>query len=110
MNLEKLNDPCVEARLAAVRGLGESVKAGVKPTDEVNNHVHTIIPLIIHLDSSSAIVRVGEARLSRPCCYGRCCLRRLPVRYSKPTIEITKYHLYVPRFSIRDAVNHPSQS
>ena len=42
MKLDKLNDPCVKPRLAAIRELGESVKAGVKQTDEVNNHVHTI--------------------------------------------------------------------
>lgn len=42
MNFELLNDPCVQTRLATIRELGESVKAGVKPTDEVNNHVHTI--------------------------------------------------------------------
>ncbi|MEI8207470.1 MAG: PHP domain-containing protein, partial [Kiritimatiellales bacterium] len=42
MKLDKLNDPCVKTRLAAIRELGESVKAGVKQTEEVNNHVHTI--------------------------------------------------------------------
>lgn len=42
MNLAPLNDPDVKVRLAAVRGVGESVRQGVPPTDEVNNHVHTI--------------------------------------------------------------------
>jgi len=42
MKLDKLNDPCVKTRLAALRELGESVKAGAKQTEEVNNHVHTI--------------------------------------------------------------------
>ncbi len=42
MSLSKLNDPCVKTRLMAVRELGLSVKEGVKPTEEVNNHVHTI--------------------------------------------------------------------
>jgi len=42
MKLDKLNDPCVEARLAALRELGESVKADAKQTEEVNNHVHTV--------------------------------------------------------------------
>lgn len=37
-----LNSLNVAERLAAVRELGESVKQGVAPTDEVNNHVHTI--------------------------------------------------------------------
>ena len=42
MNFDVLNDPCIETRLAAIRELGESVKKGVKQTDEVNNHVHSI--------------------------------------------------------------------
>jgi len=42
MDLTPLNHPNPETRLAAVRALGESVKQGVTPTDEVNNHVHTI--------------------------------------------------------------------
>jgi hypothetical protein len=42
MNGVKLNSLNVAERLAAVRELGESVKQGVTPTDEVNNHVHTI--------------------------------------------------------------------
>jgi len=42
IDIETLNSPSVAERLATVRALGESVKKGVKPTDEVNNHVHTI--------------------------------------------------------------------
>jgi hypothetical protein len=38
----RLNDPSVEVRLNAARTLGDSVKKGVKQTEEVNNHVHTI--------------------------------------------------------------------
>jgi hypothetical protein len=40
--MKRLNSTDVAERLAAVRELGESVKQGVTPTDEVNNHVHTI--------------------------------------------------------------------
>jgi hypothetical protein len=40
--MRRLNSADVAERLAAVRELGESVKQGVTPTDEVNNHVHTI--------------------------------------------------------------------
>ena len=40
--MNRLNSANVAERLAAVRELGESVKQGVTPTDEVNNHVHTI--------------------------------------------------------------------
>ncbi|MEA2068461.1 MAG: PHP domain-containing protein [Verrucomicrobiota bacterium] len=36
-----LDSPLIEDRLKAVRELGESVKAGVALTDEVNNHVHS---------------------------------------------------------------------
>jgi predicted metal-dependent phosphoesterase TrpH len=42
MNLTALNHPDAAARLSALRELGESVREGVVPTDEVNNHVHTI--------------------------------------------------------------------
>ena len=37
-----LNHRDVSVRLEAVRALGDAVKRGVTPTDEVNNHVHTI--------------------------------------------------------------------
>lgn len=40
--MNRLNSMDAVERLAAVRELGESVKCGVTPTDEVNNHVHTI--------------------------------------------------------------------
>ena len=40
--MKRLNSLNVAERLAAARELGESVKQGVTPTDEVNNHVHTI--------------------------------------------------------------------
>ncbi len=36
-----LNSASVEQRLTAVRALGESVKDGVRQTEEVNNHVHS---------------------------------------------------------------------
>jgi len=36
-----LDSPLIEERLKTVRELGESVKAGVAPTEEVNNHVHS---------------------------------------------------------------------
>jgi len=39
--LTGLNSASVEQRLAAVRALGESVKDGVRQTEEVNNHVHS---------------------------------------------------------------------
>jgi len=41
LNIEILNGETVDQRLAAVRALGESVKDGVKQTEEVNNHVHS---------------------------------------------------------------------
>ena len=41
-NFDKLNSPVVSERIAAVRALGASVKSGVKQTEEVNNHVHTM--------------------------------------------------------------------
>ena len=37
-----LDSKSIEERLKAVLELGESVKTGVTPTDEVNNHVHSI--------------------------------------------------------------------
>jgi predicted metal-dependent phosphoesterase TrpH len=43
MSYEELNAATVEARLTAVRELGEArIKQGVEQTDEVNNHVHSI--------------------------------------------------------------------
>lgn len=41
MNVEKLNSPSVDERLAAVRAIGEECKSEAVPTDEVNNHVHS---------------------------------------------------------------------
>lgn len=41
MEFEALNGGTMEQRLAAVSALGESVKDGVKQTEEVNNHVHS---------------------------------------------------------------------
>ncbi len=42
MSFANLNGGTADQRLAAVRALGESVKDGVQPTKEVNNHVHSI--------------------------------------------------------------------
>ncbi|MDT8391272.1 MAG: PHP domain-containing protein [Lentisphaeria bacterium] len=42
MDLSKLNYPDVSERLAAAAALATEIKAGVSPTSEVNNHVHTI--------------------------------------------------------------------
>lgn len=41
MTQDRLNATTIDERLAAVRELGESVKEGVRETDEVNNHVHS---------------------------------------------------------------------
>jgi hypothetical protein len=41
LNFANLNGGTTDQRLAAVRALGESVKGGVKQTEEVNNHVHS---------------------------------------------------------------------
>lgn len=59
---EELNSKSVEIRLAAIRELGESVKAGVKPTDEVNNHVHTIYSFSPYSPCMAA-VRAAQAGL-----------------------------------------------
>jgi len=42
LSFENLNGGTSDQRLAAVRALGESVRDGVKQTEEVNNHVHSI--------------------------------------------------------------------
>ena len=39
--MTRLNSACLDERMAAVRSLGVSVKVGVAPTAEVNNHVHS---------------------------------------------------------------------
>ncbi len=41
MSFENLNGGSTQQRLAAVSALGESVKEGVRQTEEVNNHVHS---------------------------------------------------------------------
>ena len=60
--LEKLNSPVVSERLAAIRELGESVKAGVKQTDEVNNHVHSIYSFSPY-SPCMAVVKAAQAGL-----------------------------------------------
>ena len=62
MNLANLNDPCANTRLAAIRELGESVKAGVKQTHEVNNHVHTIYSFSPY-SPCMAVVKAAQAGL-----------------------------------------------
>lgn len=62
MMLAQLNDPDVGKRLAAVRELGESVKQGVTPTDEVNNHVHTIYSFSPYTPTLAA-VKAAQAGL-----------------------------------------------
>ena len=62
MNLANLNDPCSSTRLAAIRELGESVKAGVKQTHEVNNHVHTIYSFSPY-SPCMAVVKAAQAGL-----------------------------------------------
>jgi hypothetical protein len=42
LNISDLNGDTAQMRLATVQALGESVKDGVKQTQEVNNHVHSI--------------------------------------------------------------------
>ena len=56
MNVSILNQPGVEGRLATVRKLGESVKQGVTPTDEVNNHVHTIYSFSPYTPTMAAVM------------------------------------------------------
>ena len=41
MSFDNLNGGTTQQRLAAVSALGESVKEGVRQTEEVNNHVHS---------------------------------------------------------------------
>ena len=62
MEVSALNQPDVSARLAAVRGLGESVKQGVTPTDEVNNHVHTVYSFSPYTPTLAA-VKAAQAGL-----------------------------------------------
>ena len=57
-----LNSKSVEERLAAVRALGESVRAGVVPTEEVNNHVHTVYSFSPYTPCAAA-VKAAQAGL-----------------------------------------------
>lgn len=59
---EDLNHPEVAVRLAAVRALGETVKRGVTPTDEVNNHVHTVYSFSPYTPTLAA-VKAAQAGL-----------------------------------------------
>lgn len=58
MDIAKLNDGCRDVRLAAVRAMGESLRAGVKPTEEVNNHVHTFYSFSPYSPSLAAVKAV----------------------------------------------------
>lgn len=62
MLYDKLNCESKDERLAAIRELGESVKAGVVPTEEVNNHVHTIYSFSPYSPTMAA-VKAAEAGL-----------------------------------------------
>ncbi|HAS83542.1 MAG TPA: histidinol-phosphatase [Verrucomicrobia bacterium] len=57
-----LESKTVSERLATVRALGESVKAGVRVTEEVNNHVHTIYSFSPY-NPSQVAVKAAEAGL-----------------------------------------------
>lgn len=57
-----LNSRKVDERLAAVRELGETVRQGVAPTDEVNNHVHTIYSFSPYSPTMAA-VKAAQAGL-----------------------------------------------
>ncbi len=62
MNISTLNSTNVDERLAAARELGETVKQGVTPTDEVNNHVHTIYSFSPYTPTMAA-VKAAQAGL-----------------------------------------------
>lgn len=62
MSYEQLNASTVEARLAAVRAIGEGCKAGVVQTEEVNNHVHSTYSFSPYSPSMIA-VKAAEAGL-----------------------------------------------
>ncbi len=62
MNLDKLNSSLVDERLAAVRTIGEECKAEAVPTDEVNNHVHSIYSFSPYSPSMIA-VKAAQAGL-----------------------------------------------
>ena len=57
-----LDSPIIEERLKAVRELGASVKDGVAPTEEVNNHVHSIYSFSPYTPTMIAI-KAAEAGL-----------------------------------------------
>ena len=57
-----LNSKSLNERLRAVRELGESAKDGVTPTDEVNNHVHSIYSFSPYSPTMIA-VKAAEAGL-----------------------------------------------
>jgi len=57
-----LDSPLIEERLKTVRELGESVKAGVAPTEEVNNHVHSTYSFSPYTPSMIA-VKAAQAGL-----------------------------------------------
>lgn len=61
-SLASLNHRDVATRLAAIRQLGEIVKQGVKPTDEVNNHVHTVYSFSPYTPTMAA-VKAAQAGL-----------------------------------------------
>ena len=62
MDVSALNHPDVAMRLAAVRGLGETAKQGVTPTEEVNNHVHTVYSFSPYTPTLAA-VKAAQAGL-----------------------------------------------
>lgn len=62
MNISTLNSTNVDERLAAARALGEGVKQGVTPTDEVNNHVHTVYSFSPYTPTMAA-VKAAQAGL-----------------------------------------------
>jgi hypothetical protein len=62
MDHSELNHPDVATRLDAIRRLGETVKTGVVPTDEVNNHVHTVYSFSPYTPTLAA-VKAAQAGL-----------------------------------------------
>ena len=62
MDITALNHPDAAARLAVVRRLGESVKQGITPTEEVNNHVHTVYSFSPYTPTLAA-VKAAQAGL-----------------------------------------------
>ena len=62
MNISVLNSSNVDERLAAVREWGEGARQGAVPTDEVNNHVHTIYSFSPYTPTMAA-VKAAQAGL-----------------------------------------------